>query len=340
MTKLMTAVASLRAVEEKLLDLDTDTRPLLPEMGKYGIITGFDDDKGEGTFVPDSTPITLRMLLSHTSGHEYDWLHPLLGKWRASRNEIPYGGPTVEHKAVLPLTFKPGTGFAYGLGNDWAGKLIEVTSGLSLEDYMHSRIWKPLGIENDISFWPNTKESMRDRRADMSTLDANEQPPAVDGSFFDLSFGTKDCLGGGGLHASGKAYFTFLSAVMRRDPKLLTPESYTELFRPQLDEQCEQVLNDYIAQSPTHTNFLSHRIPASIRKTWSFAGLIAKEGQEGRFAKGTTFWAGVANTVWFIDHETGICGSTLCQLIPPLHPPILELHAQFQRQIFEEVRKR
>ncbi|RYP40861.1 hypothetical protein DL767_001342 [Monosporascus sp. MG133] len=307
-------------------------------MGKYGVITGFDDDKSSATFAPDSTPITLRMLLSHTSGHEYEILYVSLSKWRASRNEQLWTGPTIEHKCAVPLVFTPGTGFAYGAGHDWAGKLVQIASGVSLDEFMRIRIWKPLGIENDITFWPKTKDNMKGRMADMSTLDQNGNPPAMDASDYDITLGATDCMGGDGIYGSIKAYYTFLSALLRRDPKLLTSRSYDELFRPQLNEKCEQALNDYIALSPAHTNFLGQRIPASVRKTWSFAGLIAKEGQEGRFERGTAFWAGLANTVWFIDREAGICGTAFCQLLPPLHPPVLALHEQFQRGVFEKAK--
>lgn len=339
MSKLMTSVAVLQCVQDEVLDLDKDVRSLLPEMGKYGIITSFDDDQGLATFATDTTPITLRMLLSHTSGHEYDWLSVLLGKWRASRNEQPWTGPTIEHKSAVPLVFAPGSGFAYGAGHDWAGKLVQLATGLSLEDFMRNRIWGPLGIDKDVSFWPKTKENMRDRMADISTLDKDGNPPAVDAPDFDIMFGATDCIGGGGVHASIKAYYTFLSAILRRDSKLLSTSSYTELFRPQLNEKCEQALNEYIALSPAHTNFLGLQIPASVRKTWSFAGLIAKEGQAGRFNEGTAFWAGVPNTMWYIDNKAGICGTAFCQLLPPLHPPVVALHEQFQRGVFEVGRR-
>lgn len=139
-TKLMTSVAVLQCVEQGKLDLDRDVRPILPEMGKYGVITGFDGEKNEATFEADSTPITLRMLLSNTSGHEYDWLNPHLGSWRASRNEIPWSGPLLTDKSAIPLVFTPGTGFAYGAGWDWAGRLVEIATGLTLDDFMHKHI--------------------------------------------------------------------------------------------------------------------------------------------------------------------------------------------------------
>ncbi|KAI0191443.1 beta-lactamase/transpeptidase-like protein [Xylaria flabelliformis] len=335
MSKVMTSVAVLQCVEDNLLDLDTDIRTLLPRIGSHGIITGFDDENNTAVLQPDSAPITLRMLLSHTSGHEYDWFSPLLGKWRASRGEGPWTGPTVEHKSVLPLLFSPGTSFAYGSGHDWAGKAVEVATGTTLEDFMRARIWEPLGIAEDISFYPKTKEGMKTRMADLSTLSDKGEPPAVDAPDFDILFGGTDCLGGGGLFATPNAYGIFLSALARRDAKLLKPASFDELFRPQLDEQQEKALNDYVDQSPIHSQLLATRIPPSIRKTWCFAGLVAKEGQEGRFGPGTVFWGGVPSTQWFIDHDTGIYGTAFCQILPPMDPKVLELHEKFQREVYK-----
>lgn len=123
-----------------------------------------------------------------------------------------------------------------------------------------------------------------------------------------------------------------------RDPKLLMPESYTELFRPQFDEKAEKAFNDYLALSPVHTQFLRLGVPESITMTWSLAGMVAKARCEGRFEKGTVFWAGVPSVVWFMDYEAGICGTTLCQIIPPMHPPVVALHEKFQRGVLEMVK--
>lgn len=334
MTKLMTSVAVLQCVEDGTVSLDEDVKRWLPDIGKYGILTAFDDEKNSATLSPNTTPITMRMLLSHTSGHEYDFLSPVLMKWRASRNEGIWEGPTVEDKSVLPLLYAPGTGFSYGAGHDWAGKVVEVASKSTLEEFMHQRIWKPLGIENDATFWPATKDGMKDRESTLSTLDEQGQPPAKDLDIDHLR-GAAECLGGGGSYASAEAYHKFLSALLRRDPKLLTPASYEELFRPQLNEKTEQALTEYLAQSPAHTAFLGQNIPASVRKTWSFAGLITKDGQEGRFRPGATVWAGTPSCQWFIDHEAGTCGVAMVSIFPPLHPSILALHEQFQRGIYE-----
>lgn len=60
-TKLMTAIAALQCVEKGLLDLDADIAPIVPEAGKFGIITAFDEKK-EAVLVPKTVPITLRLV--------------------------------------------------------------------------------------------------------------------------------------------------------------------------------------------------------------------------------------------------------------------------------------
>lgn len=344
MTKLVTSVAVLQAVEDGLLDLDADVRAMVPRMGEHGIITGFSDgDDEKPLLTPDDSPVSLRMLLAHTSGHEYDWFNPLLGRWRASRGEEPFTGPTVEDKSALPLVFAPGTSFAYGAGHDWAGRLVEIAAGMSLDEFMRRRIFAPLGIpDGDIGFYPDKNGDMRDRKAGIATLDeATGAPPAADAPAFDILFGATECLGGAGLFATSSAYQTFLCALLRRDPVLLKPASYAELFRPQLEGALETAFNDYVSASPMHAQLFGLGIPADVRKNWSLAGLVlATEGVEGRCTAGTSMWAGVCSTVWFIDHGAGVCGTALCQVIPPLHPSVMSLHEKFQRGVFAEVQGR
>jgi CubicO group peptidase (beta-lactamase class C family) len=95
--------------------------------------------------------------------------------------------------------FEPGTGWTYGAGFDWAGKMIERRTGESLETYMSKNIWRPLGIK-DITFWPKERADMQHRMASFSTLDPSGSRKAVDLPDFDISHGATDCIGGGGAY--------------------------------------------------------------------------------------------------------------------------------------------
>lgn len=275
------------------------------------------------------------MLITHTSGYTYDWFHPRLQKWRAGRDEIPWMGATVEHKATIPLVFEPGKEFAYGVGMDWAGNMVERVTGKTLESYMPEKIWGPLGIK-DITFFPKQRPDMKERMAGMNNL-GDRQGPATHDSEFDVLGGATDCLGGGGGFASAEAYFVFLQAILRRDPKLLRPSSFEELFKPQLSPEVRAYLNEYLYSEPLRAQYLGMGISAKIEKTWCFAGMICEHGQEGRFSPGTIFWGGVPSMAWWIDKERGTCGVAACQVLPPMSPKIMQLHEQFQKEVFKKV---
>ncbi|PHH67923.1 hypothetical protein CDD82_1003 [Ophiocordyceps australis] len=338
MTKLMTAVAVLQCVQEGLVDLEQDVRPLVPDMGSYGVITGFDQNSKTAILEADETPITLRMLLSHTSGFEYEPVNPLLLQWRASRNEHVFAsGPTLYHKAHLPRAFAAGTGWAYGYGYDWAGRVVEVVTGMTLEAYMQKHIWTPLAIQ-DVTFFPKQNPGIRSRLADISALSDQGKPPAVDAPSFTMLQDLVDCLGGTGIYSCAKDYYTFLSAVLRRDARLLPAASYTELFRPQLGDMAQRAFDKYIALSPLHTQSIGLGAPLGIRRSWSFAGVVFLDGEPGRFEKGTHMWYGLTCPLWFIDHEAGICGTALCQMTPETLPIILPVHYEMQRGATELVK--
>ncbi|KAI1811564.1 beta-lactamase/transpeptidase-like protein [Poronia punctata] len=319
MTKLTTAVAVMKCVEDGTLDLDQNIRGMIPGFGEPGILRGVEAD-GSLRIEPESTPVSLRMLLTNTSGQEYEFMDPRLIQWRASRGQTSMEGPTVHEKCSVPLTATPGTQFRYGHGYDWAGRVVEVATGKSLDEFMRERIWTPLGIENDAGFFPRANEGMKARLAEWATLDSERKPPATYLPGFDIIGGATECMGGGGLYASPKAYYTFLSAVFRRDPRLLNASSYDELFRPQLDERCEDSMNEYFYSSVQNAEFLALSIPQSVRKTHALCGMKLKEPQEGRFGRGTMSWAGAPSNQWYMDHETGVCGVSVCQIWPAMIP--------------------
>lgn len=230
-------------------------------------------------------------------------------KWRESRGEGSLPGTTVVEKSTTPLIFQPDTGWFYGTGIDWAGKAIERVTGETLETYMSKNIWSPLGI-TDITFWPHQRADMKDRVADISILDP-EGHKAVDARGWSVTGGVKECLGGGGAYGTPKAYFTLLQAVLREDPKLLRAESYTELFRPQLNDQCKQALNHLILTDQQQQDYLSVNVPPAAKKNWCLAGLLLEEDLPGWLKKGTILWAGLPCIVW-VGHISRSVSQGLC----------------------------
>lgn len=202
----------------------------------------------------------------------------------------------MSQKTCMPLLFQPGTSWLYGTSMDWVGQLIErVNGGETLDAYMRKSIWDPLGMKN-ISFFPKEHPEMMEKLADLSALGPDGK--AIDFSHFDITYGAKECIGGGGIYTSVEEYMKLLQAVIREDTALLKPESYVELFKPQLDETCKKALNDLLLNDEGYRVICNCMAPPEARKNWCFAGLLIEDEQLGWFKKNTIVWGGLPCLIW------------------------------------------
>jgi CubicO group peptidase (beta-lactamase class C family) len=168
-TKLMTSICCLQLVSRGKLTLDDPVYSHIPELEHFKILESFDKEE-KPVEVQHTKPITLRTLLTHTSGLTYDSLHPLLFAWLAYHGRAPGTGANLLQRYGAPLTFEPRQSWMYGPGIDYAGLLIERVTGLSLEEYMRQNLWEPLGIK-DMTFRLSSRPDMRERMADISFRD-------------------------------------------------------------------------------------------------------------------------------------------------------------------------
>src|ERR1700676_3276991 len=140
MTKLLTSVAAMQLVERGKLTLDEPAGRIDPTLDAPQVLDGF-DAKGIPKLGPSRKPITLRHLLTHTSGFSYQlWDANVLRYGKAARNN-----PALPHP---PLMFDPDTRWAYGGSLDRAGRLVEIVSGQTLDRYFLDNILGPLGMHD------------------------------------------------------------------------------------------------------------------------------------------------------------------------------------------------
>ena len=211
----------------------------------------------------------------------------------------------MEERCNNPLLFEPGTGWVYGVGADWVGKMIERATGETLENYMKENVWTPLGM-TDTTFWPATREDMRHRMADMSMRDPHGSGKAVPLEGFDIVNGCHDCLGGGGAFGSGQDFIILLQAVLKEDKRLLQKESYSELFAPQLNDPSRQALQTLLDDDEMDALY-GLNVPQAGQKSWSLGGLISLDEYPGWMGKNTMLWGGLPNMIW-------VCGLYPCSL--------------------------
>lgn len=166
-TKMATGIACMQLVEQGRLRLDDSDliERLAPELRDVQVLEEQPD--GTITLVPKKNPITLKMLLTHTSGFGYAFSVSKLRDWSRPIGLDDFSGIKSD-TLNRPLVHQPGTTFEYGTGVDWAGALVERITGQSLEDYFQEHILRPLGIQT-ISF--QATDDLKGRLATMHHRD-------------------------------------------------------------------------------------------------------------------------------------------------------------------------
>ncbi|KAK0107817.1 hypothetical protein ONS96_003607 [Cadophora gregata f. sp. sojae] len=339
----MTAIAALQCVERGQFTLDEDVTPLLPELKDIDILKGFEEGTDKPILVKAAKEITLRQLLTHSSGIAYDIFDPTLTRWRASRGEQPsLGAGDMIYRGTVPLLFEPGESYAYSPGPDWAGVMIERTNGMSLGKYMQKYIWEPLGIKN-MTFHLEDRPDMLKRRAGTGERMGGINPmfgcPAdpsakiqhgVEGvSFWWRDEGVPDDSGGAGAFGSIVDYQKILHSITAGDGKLLSKEMNDELFRPCLSERSRK---QFMALCTFKEINAIHgaTLPMGTQLDYAPGGAICLEDIESRRRRGTMYWTGLPNLYWFADRDGGISGIYGTQTLAPGDPKSGEMFKQFE----------
>lgn len=329
MTKAITSVAAVQCVERGLLDLDAPALNVVPAIGQLGVLTGFDVN-GEAVTRPPKRPITLRHLLSHSSGCSYEIWNPDMLKVQAAKG-IP-GVIECRLKALdLPLVADPGERWEYGVGIDWAGRMVEAVTGLTLEAYMRENIWEPLGMTHT-GF--HITPDMRKRLAGVHLR-------GDDGAFaafpFEITQEPEFHMGGGALYSTAGDYARFMRMVLNNGQldgeRLLKPETVvTHLRLNQIGNARVGLLKAAIPLTEDAEFF------PGLRKTWSLAFQINDEDAPTGRPAGSLSWAGLANSFFWIDPHTGIAGLLATQTFPFADPRVMELFYTYEKAVYDNLR--
>ncbi|KAF2169076.1 hypothetical protein M409DRAFT_21087 [Zasmidium cellare ATCC 36951] len=331
-TKLLTSVASMQCVERGLLNLDNEISSTVPELGAFQVLTGFGED-GQPILRPPKRPITLRRLLSHSSGLCYDAMHPLLiqyRKWQGIQLQPDF--ETIAERFTYPLVYDPGDGWSYGPSLEWAGKAVERASGLTLDAYLQHNICTPLDIR-DMTFKLQQRPDMIKRRATSCDRDEQGNLTAGDNDFWRKDF--EDDFGGMGCFTTPADYFKVMTSLLHDDGKLLKPTTVDMLFERQLGEAGEQGMADVYAHE-LFGQAMGHLVPKEVNKSHALGGSLMMDDADGSNwrRKGTMVWAGLPNVIWSIDREAGRCCLYASQVRPPGDPPSLRLAELFERSMY------
>ncbi|KAG7112081.1 ML-236A carboxylate methylbutanoyltransferase mlcH like protein [Verticillium longisporum] len=324
-TKLVTTVAVMQCVEKGLLDLDADVSKILPEWENPQILTGFDENDVP-LFRPSEKAITLRHLLTHSSGMTYTFMEPLLTRYAQLPTVEPRNPHSVKEKFFTLLVFEPGSRWKYSPGVDWAGLMVERVTSMRLGDYMKRHIFDPVSAK-DITFHMETRGDLQPRLVNQwgrygESLRRPEKPlwPAQ----------INEDLGGGGLYATVSALLNIYQGIL--NGKLLHPATVEAMFQPQLKSVIG--LESREGYSSSYLNAVFNTVPANVSVNFGLGGLINLGAIPNRRAARSLTWSGMPNCYWWVDLENGVAGVYLSQLVPTGDEQAVKLLAKFEEFVY------
>jgi len=323
MVKLLTSVAAMQLVEGGKLSLDEPASNVDPELGAIPVLTGF-DAKGNPQLRPPLRPITLRNLLTHTSGFSY----PL---W--DENAKRYYAVAGKTKGLprRPLFFDPDSKWSYGGSIDKVGRLVEIASGEPLDRYFRTHICQPLGMK-DTGFEITSAQRTREANLHVHKADGTLVAKPLEKADEPHSHS-----GGGGVYSTAPDYLSLLRALLNggnfNGAQILRPETVALM-------SANQTGDIEAGHMKTTSPALSNDVDffPGVRLRWAFGHMINLDPvKDGRKA-GSLTWAGLYNTYYWIDPASNVAGVIMMQVLPFADTRALDLYRKFERGVYRALK--
>ena len=323
MTKAVTSAAAMQLVERGKLTLDEPASKHLPELARPQVLNGF-DAAGKPILKPAAKEVTLRNLMTHTSGFCYDLWDKQMFEYQSKLARPGLGAAA----PPTPLMFEPGTRWQYGMGLDWTGRLVEVASGMSLEDYFQKHLLGPLGMR-DTSYIMEPEKFDRlvasyARQAD-GTL--KENPRAMPAP-------PKAYNGGGGLYSTAADYVRLMQMILNQG---VGPDGRRVLEARTVELMSTNQTGDLQAGKmrsfrPEVSSDVDFHPGESDRHTFGF--LLNQKAYPGGRSAGSLAWAGISNTFYWIDPQRKLCAVLMMQFMPFVDKEAVGLLGEFERAVY------
>ncbi len=310
MTKAVTSVGVMILYERGHFLLNDPVSRFIPEFADPRVAVSFDDDGNVTETRPASREITIADLLSHSSGISYRFLSSTLQR-SYERAEVIDGWTTTDltleegmrRLATQPLLFDPGSEFAYGLSTDVLGYLIEVVSGMPLDEFFEKEIFAPIGMSDSYFYLPDGKADRlvtlyAEVEGKLRVSDGTEAEIKLDNPRYPVEGAKTYFSGGAGLSSTAYDYFRFLQMLANGGEldgrRVLSRKSVELLHAPRLD------------------------LPSANGASFALGFLVIDDlGVYGELgSEGAYSWGGAFNTTYWIDPEEKLVGVLMTQVRP------------------------
>jgi CubicO group peptidase (beta-lactamase class C family) len=298
---------------------------VLPVVRDVQVLEGFDTNGAPRLRAP-KRPVTLRHLLTHTSGYGYDVFNADLARY-IEIAKLPSIVTCMNDALRVPLIFDPGTAWEYGIGIDLVGKVVEVISGQNLEDHLQRQVFGPLEMR-DTSFRP--QDEMVRRLVGTHARGADGKPAAIT---FEFPQNAEFLMGGGGLFSTPRDYLAFTRMLLAGGALDGTRVLKSETVR----------LMGQNAIGAIDVPMLRSNNPALAREIEFFPGQVKKWGlsfllntQDVEWGRGaySLYWAGVHNTFFWVDPKRRVTAVIMMQILPANDEHVLETLMAFEQAVY------
>jgi CubicO group peptidase (beta-lactamase class C family) len=320
MTKPVTSAAIMMLADEGTLKLDDDVAQYLPKWKDPLVISKFNEADASYETRPAKRPITIRHLLTHTSGIGYGFSSPTLAKIieKTKKNELD-----------LPLLFDPGESWDYGAGTRVLGHVVEAISGQTIDAFLQSRLLGPLGM-NDTSYLVPPAKYPRvvavNARNAGGTFEERPMPATLPATV----------QGDGGLYGTASDYGLFLRMLLNRGTlngrRLLSEQSAKAMLEPNTG-------NVVVREQRSSNPALSRNFPVGAgRDKWGLGFQLAADKLPNRRSPGSGTWAGIFNTHFFIDPSREIGVIVMMQTLPFYDEASMKVYAGAEEAVYRNLK--
>lgn len=326
-TKAITSVAVMMLYEQGKFLLDDAVSRYIPEFKDQKVLDKFNEADTTWTTVPAKREVTIRDLLTHTSGIGYAQIGSKEANAIYYKNGIWAGlgvgkillGDKMRKLGSLPLFHQPGEKWTYGLNTDLLGYLVEVVSGMSLADFFRKNIFEPIGMKDTYFYLPKDKYS---RLATLYTEDSTTHVKKADeyvelnGKFYrdyPISEGTYFS-GGGGLSSTAYDYAVFMQMLLNggeyNGKRILSRNSINLMTQNQIGD-----------------------LSLGDNKFGLGFGITTEKGAaKTPVSAGTYDWGGAFSSSYWIDPKEKIAAQLFLNQFPNSHA---EIHNKFKVLVYQ-----
>ncbi len=332
MTKVVTGVAVMMLYEEGHFTLNEPISKFLPEFENMSV---YMDD---GNTIPANKPITIKHLMTHTSGISYDFYEgtPIAELYKENGLTIQAAYDSkmsledfIKVLAAQPLANQPGEAWHYGMSIDVLGRLVEVISGQDFGDFLDQRVFEPLGM-TDASF------TVTDDKLDRFAANYLKLP---NGNLLPIDPPEKSLyrqqspleFGGAGMVSTAEDYLRFAQMLVNggelNGVRLLSPKT--------VDLMTTDHISSTLGENPLSQLFAGDAFTGiGFGLTGSVVISPAANGNTGSI--GEFSWGGAASTDFWIDRKEKLVGLVLTQLMPAgIEPTRTKMHQMTYQAIIE-----